>query len=99
MVSVLRPADIEDKLTETIMRETSTLGIRTRRMGQHIAQREIIEFVSSFGPVHTKVKRFGKFVSVSPEYEDCRKIALERNLLLQEVSRIIENEARKSLLI
>jgi pyridinium-3,5-bisthiocarboxylic acid mononucleotide nickel chelatase len=95
MVSVLGSAENETTLTEIIMRETSTLGVRTRRLSRHIAQREIIEFVSSLGLVHAKVKRFGDIISISPEYEDCRKIALERNLPLQNVTRIIENEARK----
>jgi uncharacterized protein (TIGR00299 family) protein len=97
MFSVLGPANIETKLTEIIMRETSTLGVRARHIARHTAQREIIEFASSLGPAQAKVKRFGDFVSVSPEYEDCRRIALERNLPLQEVSRIIESEARRNL--
>ena len=96
MLSVLAPAYTEAKLTGIIMRETSTLGIRVRRVSRHTAQREIIEINSSLGRVRAKVKRFGAdFVDVSPEYEDCRLIALERNLPLQEVSRIIEIEARQ----
>ena len=97
MLSVLGPAENEAKLTEIIMRETSTLGVRARHIARHTAHREIIEFVSSLGMAHAKVKRFGDFLSVSPEYEDCRRIALERNLPLQEVSRIIESEARRYL--
>lgn len=97
MLSVLGPVENEAKLTEIIMRETSTLGVRTRHIARHTAQREIIEFISSLGMAHAKVKRFGDFLSVSPEYEDCRRIALERNLPLQEVSRIIENESRRYL--
>jgi uncharacterized protein (TIGR00299 family) protein len=95
MLSVLGPVENETKLTEIIMRETSTLGVRTRHIARHTAHREILEFISSLGIAHAKVKRFGDFLSVSPEYEDCRRIALERNLPLQEVSRIIENEARR----
>jgi uncharacterized protein (DUF111 family) len=79
------------------MRETSTLGVRTRYISRHTAHREIIEFVSSLGIAHAKVKRFGDFLFVSPEYEDCRRIALERDLSLQEVSRIIEIDARQYL--
>jgi uncharacterized protein (TIGR00299 family) protein len=97
MVSVLGSVEIEPELIEIIMRETSTLGVRARHISRHIARREIIEFVSSLGPAHVKVKRFGDFVSVSPEYEDCRRIALERDLSLQDVSRVIESEARQYL--
>jgi hypothetical protein len=97
MLSVLGPAEIENELTEIVMRETSTLGVRARSVARHTAHREVIEFTSSLGVAHAKAKRFGDFLSVSPEYEDCRRIALERNLPLQDVSRIIEGEARRHL--
>jgi hypothetical protein len=98
MLSVLAPAPLETKLTEIIMRETSTLGIRSRLVSRHMAQREIIEFDSSLGRAKAKIKRFGAdIVAVSPEYDDCRRLALERNLPLHEVSRIVESEARRYL--
>ena len=95
MLSVLAPASLETKLTEIIMRETSTLGIRSRPVSRHMAQREIIEFDSSLGRAKAKIKRFGDdIVAVSPEYDDCRRLALEHNLPLHEVSRVVEIEAR-----
>jgi pyridinium-3,5-bisthiocarboxylic acid mononucleotide nickel chelatase len=98
MLSVLAPSQYESLMIEIIMRETSTLGIRSRSVSRHIAQREIIEFESSLGHVKAKIKRFSKDVfNISPEYEDCRIIATERNIPLQEVLRIIEAEARQHL--
>ena len=98
MLSVLGPASAEARLAEIIMRETSTLGMRVRPVARHTAQREIIEFDATLGKVNAKVKRFmGAVLSVSPEYEDCRRIALERDMPLQEVLGIIEAELRKHL--
>ncbi|MGP8079986.1 MAG: nickel pincer cofactor biosynthesis protein LarC [Dehalococcoidales bacterium] len=98
MLSVLAPASLETKITEIMMRETSTLGIRSRPVSRHTAQREIIEFDSSLGRARAKIKRFGAdIVAVSPEYDDCRRLALEHNLPLHEVSRIVESEARCNL--
>lgn len=97
MLSVLGTIENEAKLVEVIMRETSTLGVRARHVTRHTAHREILEFTSSLGLTHVKIKRFGDFFSVSPEYEDCRRIALENGLPLQEVLRIVENEARRNL--
>jgi uncharacterized protein (TIGR00299 family) protein len=95
MLSVLAPAYLETKLNEIIMRETSTLGIRSRPVSRHMAQREIIEFDSSLGRAKAKIKRFGDdIVAVSPEYDDCRRLALEHNLPLHEVSRVVEIEGR-----
>jgi pyridinium-3,5-bisthiocarboxylic acid mononucleotide nickel chelatase len=98
MLSVLGEAALEVKFTEIIMQETTTLGIRARKVARHVAQREIIEFESSLGHTRAKVKRWGAgFMSVSPEYEDCRRIAMEKGLPLLEVSRLIETEARQYL--
>ena len=98
MLSVLAPAFAEAKITEILVRETSTLGIRVRPVSRHIARREIMEFESGLGNAHVKVKHFsGNILNVSPEYEDCRNIALEQDIPLQEVFRIVEAEARKKL--
>jgi pyridinium-3,5-bisthiocarboxylic acid mononucleotide nickel chelatase len=96
MLSVLCPASLEEELTKIIMRETTTLGIRSRRVPGHLARWEMKEINSTLGPVHVKVKRFGQeIVSVAPEYAECQKIARERNLPLREVFRILENEAHQ----
>jgi pyridinium-3,5-bisthiocarboxylic acid mononucleotide nickel chelatase len=98
MLSVLAPASLETKLTGIIMQETSTLGIRSRPVSRHMAHREIIEFDSSLGRAKAKIKRFGgDIIAVSPEYDDCRRLALEHNVPLHEISRIVEIEARRYL--
>ena len=98
MLSVLGPSSLESKLSEIIMKETSTLGIRSRAVSRHMAHREIMEFDSSLGRAHAKIKRFGQdILAVSPEYDDCRQLAMEHNLPLHEVSRIVEIEARRYL--
>ena len=98
MLSVLALSSLEAKLSEIIMKETSTLGIRSRTVSRHMAHREIIEFDSSLGRARAKIKQFGQeIVAISPEYDDCRRLALERNLPLHEVSRIVEIEARRYL--
>jgi len=96
MLSILAPGDLESRLAETIMRETSTLGIRVRPVFRHIAARDIVEFESSYGKVSVKVKRFeDEVVGIAPEYEECRKIAAEKNIPLRDVYRTVEAEARK----
>jgi pyridinium-3,5-bisthiocarboxylic acid mononucleotide nickel chelatase len=98
MLSVLAPGDLESLMAETLIRETTTLGIRVRPIYRHMAGREIIELDSSYGKVKIKVKRFKEVVlSMAPEYDDCRRIASEQNIPLKEVHRTIEAEARKFL--
>ncbi len=96
MLSVLAPGDAESRLAETVMRETSTLGIRVRSIFRHIAGRDIVEIDSTYGKVRVKVKRFqDEVVSISPEYDDCRKIASEKDVPLRDVYRTVEDDARK----
>jgi uncharacterized protein (TIGR00299 family) protein len=98
MLSVLAPRHAEFDLIQAIMQETSTLGIRVSPVFRHISEREMIEFDSAVGRTKVKVKRFmGNIISIHPEYEECRRIALERGIPLQEVYRIVETEAQRYL--
>lgn len=98
MLSILATAQAEPGLVELVMRETSTLGIRTKPVLRHIARRKMIEFKSSLGSVKIKVKHFsGDLLQVTPEYEDCTHIAMGKNMPLQEVMRIIKDEAHEYL--
>ena len=82
-----------------LMRETSTLGVRVRPLVRYEAERETLEVDTSLGKIEVKVKRLNKRnVGVSPEYESCRRAALERGLPLQEVYRIVQREAEEKLL-
>jgi hypothetical protein len=94
MLSVLAPTELEGGMVETILRETSTLGVRVQPMGRHEVEREEYQFDSSLGQVGVKIKRIhGRRVGLSPEFEDCRRLALEHGLPLQEVYRTVTAEA------
>jgi len=98
MLSVLAPSSLEAKLSEIIMRETSTLGIRSRRVSRHVAQREIIEFKSSLGWPKSKSSVFGQDIWLyHPNTTTAGRLALEHKHPALEVSRILEIEARQYL--
>jgi hypothetical protein len=99
MLSALAPPEVEGEIVETMLRETSTLGVRVQWVARHQSEREIIQFDSSLGRVKVKVKCLqGKRVGLSPEFEDCRRLAQERGLPLQEVYRIVTAEASAHIL-
>ncbi|MDP2953068.1 MAG: DUF111 family protein, partial [Chloroflexota bacterium] len=99
LLSVLAPVTAEPALAETLLRETSTLGLRVRRVGRYEAERKEVEFSSSLGKVMVKLKLLsGVPISLSPEYEDCRCLAREHHLPLPEVLRIVSAEASAQLL-
>ncbi len=98
MLSVLVPPEFAAEASDVIMRETSTLGIRTRPVSRLTAERRIIEVTADIGKARVKVKYWeGKVAAVAPEYEDCRTLAEKSGLPLLEVRRIIEEAARLEL--
>jgi len=71
---------------DIFFRETTTFGIRRHRVERTKLARELRTVATPFGAVRVKVgTRDGKLVTASPEYEDCRRIALEKNIPLREV--------------
>jgi uncharacterized protein (TIGR00299 family) protein len=99
MLSALLPADLEAQAVTLVMRETSSLGVRVRPVARYEAEREVVEVNTSLGAVRVKVKRLdGTNFAVSPEYEECRRIALERGMPLQDVFRMVQAEASQKLL-
>jgi pyridinium-3,5-bisthiocarboxylic acid mononucleotide nickel chelatase len=99
MLSVLTPTNLETRMAEIILEETTTLGIRVRTVSRHIAERDIRPFESRFGTVNVKIKSFeGNVLEIAPEYEDIRRIAHDRGLPFIEVQRVVTEQARKELL-
>ena len=85
-LSVLTTPPLIDELCSIIIRETSTLGIRIKDGWRKVVHREIITVHSPFGPIRVKIGKLnGKVVTTSPEYEDCRQIALKTHRPLKEI--------------
>jgi uncharacterized protein (TIGR00299 family) protein len=93
LLSVLcQPADVQ-ALMSLIFAETTTFGVRTHSAQRRILPRESVKVTTSFGEVRIKLSRVnGRILHVSPEYEDCRKLAEEKDVPLQRVI----NEALRS---
>ena len=99
MISAIVPSELESRAVDLIMRESSTLGVRVRPLARYEAERAVVEVDTSLGRVEVKVKRIGgRDVSVAPEYESCRRIALEKGLPLKDVYGVVQREADQALL-
>ena len=61
-----------------LFRESSTLGVRVRREERYALPRHHETVATPWGEVRMKVGRLNGTVSkYAPEYEDCRRIAVE----------------------
>lgn len=80
-----RPAD-RDPLQETVFRESTSLGIRESFKLRTILKRKIVEVETEFGRVRIKTGILGSdIVTSAPEYEDCARLASEKNVPFKKV--------------
>jgi len=94
LLSAMVPPHLEQNAIALIYRETSTIGVRVQHISRRKLARRETTVATSFGPVRAKaVVRDGR-EAVAPEFEECKRIALERGLPLLEVMRTLEQELR-----
>ena len=88
-LSVLTDEEHREACAEIILAETSTIGIRIFPVERRIeAERKTERAATKYGGISCKISRYrGRVVSVSAEYEECRKIAEEQNVPLKQVQR------------
>jgi uncharacterized protein (DUF111 family) len=80
-----RPQDT-NPLMSLIFTETTTFGVRSYRAQRRVLPREWVNVGTEFGEVRIKLSRVnGRILHVAPEFEDCRKLAVEKNVPLQRV--------------
>jgi len=68
---IARPED-QERLTQIIFAETSTLGLRIHAAERRVELRSVVEVDTPFGRVRGKISAQGAF---TPEYDDCKAIA------------------------
>jgi uncharacterized protein (TIGR00299 family) protein len=70
-----RPED-EPRLAETLLRHSSTLGVRVRRHARYELDRAIREVRVDGHPIRVKIGLLeGRVVNVAPEHDDCVAVA------------------------
>ena len=78
-------ADV-DRIAELVFRETTTIGIRYTIAQRKTLRREFRKVQTEFGAVTMKVSFLEEHpVNFVPEFEDCRRIAMEKGVAMKEV--------------
>ncbi len=86
MVQVLARDSLKDKLIKIILSETTSIGTRYYYVSRQILDREIKSVKTKFGTVRVKISRLGNdILNVSPEYEDCKKLAKAKKVALKDI--------------
>jgi uncharacterized protein (TIGR00299 family) protein len=86
-VTVLCRPSLVPVLRNILFRETTTIGLRWRLENKSSLAREFLSIQTPWGPVCIKIARWpnGEVANAAPEYEDCRRLALEHSVPLKQV--------------
>jgi len=97
LVQVLCDEAGKERLIARLLTETTSLGVRYYKAGRRLLHREQYSVRTSLGEIQVKrVKDLDGGIRLIPEYEACRKIALQRKLPLRVVYDTIAKEAAES---
>ena len=73
-ISVLSTERSRDIMTQVLLQETSSFGVRYYKVARTVLEREIKTVKTSYGPIKIKIGKLnGITLQASPEYEDCKK--------------------------
>jgi uncharacterized protein (TIGR00299 family) protein len=89
LLSVIAMPALKERLTSTIFRETTTIGVRYRETTRECLDRETVTIDTELGAVRIKVaRRHGKLLNAAPEFDDCVRLAAQHNLPAKHVQAV-----------
>ena len=97
LTALCEPGRVAD-LSRLLFEESSTLGVRWTAYQRARLDREMVRLDTAHGPVTFKVSRLdGRVITVTPEFEEIRRIARDRGLAVREVLEQARTEGRRLL--
>ncbi len=86
LLTIVAAPELRERLTSTVFRETTTIGVRYREMTRECLDREKVTVETPLGPVRFKIaRRNGVMLNASPEFDDCARIATATGTPLKDV--------------
>lgn len=100
MLTLICHIEDGEALAQLLLSEANTLGVRMQQMQRRKAQRAQQTIETPFGKMQVKVKLLGsRVISAAPEYEECRRVALERALPLEEVYEVARQAIQRTIIV
>ena len=96
LLSVIAEPGRVVELEEILFRETGTFGVRRTTAQRSKLAREEVTAETPWGPVRTKRGRREGFEIVTPEYEDCARVAREFGVPLRAVYAAVTGSATRA---
>lgn len=86
LLRLLSPPNRLQELSEALMRESTTIGVRYYPVRRRCLERSYETVETPWGSVRVKVSQLeGEIVNALPEYEDCRRLAERSGVPLKEI--------------
>ncbi len=95
LFSVLMSESVLDKVSSEIFAQSTTLGLRIQTIRRSKVHRELKTASTSFGYVKVKESSVDGRKRVAVEFEECKRIAEERGLPLNDVMQRINSELNR----
>lgn len=90
-LTVLADPNKENELTNLIFSETTTLGIRRLPVQRHMLTRRADTVDTPFGPIRVKIADVNGKQRITPEYDDCARIAREKGVPILDVYKAVQS--------
>ncbi|MBA9086876.1 hypothetical protein FHR92_003356 [Fontibacillus solani] len=89
-LNVLVSGKREKDVLEVIFKETTSIGVRKYSVDKIKLDREFVEVPTQYGAITVKCVFYdGQLIKYKAEYEECKRIASERNIPIAQVYRVV----------
>lgn len=86
LLTVLTNLEQQESIIDTILTQTSTLGVRIQKCDRQVLPRKTDHIETPYGTVEVKIAYPpGSTPRIAPEYEDCARLARQHNLPVLEI--------------
>ena len=80
---ILCKEDDLNKFIDLMILQTSTFGIRYSKYNRVTLDRKFTKIETEYGKITVKLGYYnGQLIRINPEYEDCKKISINKNIPL-----------------
>lgn len=84
-LSVLCTQERLKVIQQIVFKETTTIGIRMYKVERECMSREWLVVTTPYGDIRVKKAQYDNIIKYSPEYEDCKKYAKEKQVPVQTI--------------
>ena len=86
IVSVLCDGGRQKAMEDVLWLNSSTFGLRSYKVAKSMLRRETVKVKTKYGEVKLKNGYLnGRIIKSKPEYEDCRRLAKENGISIQDI--------------